>query len=282
MKYRGIIYIATGRKYVDEALISARSARKHMPDIPIAFFSDLGADEIDAADTVDSIFQLAVVDHSCRDKIRPLMATPYEKTLFLDTDTFICEPLYDVFDMLDRFDIALSQAPDRYQYHLPDLPKCFTEFNSGVIAYRKNQKTTELLAAWEDTFFKMLREDEGSYRDQHSLRDALYRSDVQLFVLPPEYNFRTICPNYAGNHCKVKIIHGRHADLEKVADRLNQSENARVFLTTPYRVFSSDISSYDSLIKATMNACYQSLPVRMQNWLTSLKAKVQSLDIRTK
>lgn len=274
MDSRGIIYIATGRKYIEEALISAQSAKFHMPDVPIALFSDLGTDEIAAAGVIDEIFELSEVDHSCRDKIRPLLATPFEKTLFLDTDTFLCEPVYDVFDLLDRFDIALSQAPDRYQYHLPELPNCFTEFNSGVIAFQKNEKTTGLLASWEETFFNMLNEDEGSYRDQHSLRDALYRSNVQLFVLPPEYNFRTICPNFAGKHCKIKIIHGRHAEFEKVADRLNNSDNARVFLTTPYRLFSNDITSYDSLLKATMNACYQSLPVGVQKWLTSLKAKV--------
>jgi len=276
MESRGIIYIATGRKYVDEALISARSAKTHMPDVPIALFSDLSAAEVDAADTVDSIFELDAVDYSCRDKIQPLLATPFEKTLFLDTDTFVCEPVYDVFDIMDRFDIALSQAPDRYQYYLPHLPDCFTEFNSGVIAFRKNKRIKELLASWEETFFRMLEEDDGSYRDQHSLRDAVYRSDAQLFVLPPEYNFRTICPNYAGRHCKVKILHGRHADLQKVASRLNHSDDARVFLTSPYRLFSNDISSYESFLSATMNACYESLPTRMQKWLTSLKSKVLS------
>jgi hypothetical protein len=276
MKSRGIIYIATGRKYVDEALSSARSVKAHMPDIQVSLFSDLDTDEMDTAGIVDSVFEIAAVDHSCRDKIRPLLTTPFDKTLFLDTDTFVCEPVYDVFDLLDRFDIALAQAPDRYQYHLPHLPDCFTEFNSGVIAFRKNRRTIDLLASWEETFFRMLDVDEGSYRDQHSLRDAIYRSDARLFVLPPEYNFRTICPNYAGKNCQVKIIHGRHADFHKVSTRLNRSNDARVFLTTPFRFFSRDLSSYESFLKATMNACYESLPTGVQEWLTRFKTKVSS------
>jgi hypothetical protein len=264
MESNGIIYVATGQKYVEEALISARSAKRHMPDVPISLYTDVEGGGIYGAGVVDSVIRVAEVDHSCRDKIRPLLSTPYEKTLFLDTDTFFCEPVYDVFDLLDRFDIAVCAAPDRYQYDLPDLPDCFTEFNSGVIAFRNSPRTIDLLNTWEQTFFKMLAEDERSYRDQHSLREALYRSEVRLFVLPPEYNFRTICPNFAGKHCPVKIIHGRHADLSKVAKRLNHSSGARVFLTTPFRFFTKDISTYDPLFKAAMNACYQSLPAGMQ------------------
>jgi hypothetical protein len=270
---RGVVYIATGKQFVDEALISAASVKRHMPDIGISLFTDLNDMVSDPPEAFDEVFLLENPALSCRDKIKPLAESPFHKTLFLDTDTYLCEPVYDLFDMLDRFDIALAQAPDRYQYALPDLPDCFTELNSGVIAYRKSQETLNLLALWEKTFVEMLTLDAGSYRDQHSLRDSLYRSDASFFVLPPEYNFRTICPNFAGKHCAVKIIHGRHADMEKVAARLNSTRGARIFLTSPFRYFTSDLSSYDSLLQASMNACFQSLPGGMKRWLSGLKAR---------
>lgn len=271
MLERGIVYIATGRKYIEEAFISARSAKEHMPDILITLFSDKAGESGDFNGVFDNIITISDVDGSCRDKIRPLLDTPFEKTLFLDTDTFICSPVYDVFQMLDQFDIALAHAPDRYQYNLPELPDCFTELNSGVIAYRNNESVRELLKQWEDTFQKMLEKDDDSHRDQHSLRDALYRSSVRFLVLPPEYNFRTICPNFAGKHCAVKILHGRHADLGKVATKLNRSQRARVFLENPYRMVTKDLTTYESFIRSTINKVFESLPSSLQKTLSSFR-----------
>lgn len=271
---RGIVYVATGRKFVEEALLSVRSAKKHMPDIPVCLFTDV--EDVAAAPPagIDRVCLLKEVTHSCRDKIRPLADAPFEKNLFLDTDTWLCSSVSDLFVLLDRFDIALSQAPDRYQYHLPGLPDCFTELNSGVIAFKKNERTQALMARWEDVFLRMLAQDAGSHRDQHSLRESLYHSDAQLFVLPPEYNFRTICANFAGRHCKVKILHGRHANLERVAERLNRHPNqARVFLTSPFRIFSQDLGAYASLTEATMNAVFQSLPKNIQSWLSQMRRR---------
>ena len=273
---RGIIYIATGSKFVEEALISLNSVKTHMPDVPVSLFSD--AEELVASPPagVDSVILLESVTRSCRDKIRPLANSPYDKTLFLDTDTFLCRPVYDLFEMLDRFDIALAQAPDRYQYDLPDLPDCFTELNSGVIAYRSTPAVTDLFERWEETYNRMLGQDDDSYRDQHSLREALYRSNVQFFVLPPEYNFRTICPNFAGNHCSVKIIHGRHANLEKVASRLNSSEEVRVFLISPFRIFSPEINYYQSIFETVANSTFQMLPAGLRDWLSGIRKRFKS------
>ena len=140
-----------------------------------------------------------------------------------------------------------------------------------MIAYRKNEEVKELLQRWETTFYKMLAEDDESRRDQHSLRDALYRSNVRFLVLPPEYNFRTICPNFAGKHCLVKILHGRHADPGKVAVKLNRSQRARVFVENPFRMVTKDLTTYESLIKSAMNKVFESLPSSLQSKLSSFR-----------
>jgi len=275
MKDTGIVYIATGKKYVEEAAVSARSAKEHMPDIRITLFCDQ-TDEESCRAIFDTVAYVSDPDGSCRDKIRPLLDTPYERTLFLDTDTFVLAPLYDIFKMLDRFDIALAHAPDRYQYHLPELPDCFTELNSGVIAFKKNEAVVDLLKRWEAVFYQMLAEDAESHRDQHSLRYAIYHSDVRLLVLPPEYNFRTICPNFAGKNCAVKILHGRHADSSKVGAKLNRSKGARVFLENPYKTITDDLATYESLAKSTMNKIFESLPVGLQKKLSNMRHNFSS------
>lgn len=271
MESRGVIYVATGKKFVEEALISVESVKKHMPDIPVSLFTDLSELVSSPPEGVDSVYPLENASRSCRDKIKPLADSPYERTLFLDTDTYLCTPVYDLFEMLDRFEIALAQAPDRYQYILPEIPDCFTELNSGVIVFRKNKRVSDLLELWDQTFVRMLDQDTSSYRDQHSLRDSLYRSQIQFFVLPQEYNFRTICPNFAGKNCNVKIIHGRHADMEKVAAKLNCCQEARVFLTTPYRLFTREIIFYKSFIEATANNIFQSLPGTARSLLSDMR-----------
>lgn len=274
MESRGVVYVATGKKFVDEALISIASVKTHMPDIPVTLFTDLEEYITSRPDGVESVRLLPEVTRSCRDKINPLSNSPYEKTLFLDTDTYLCEPVYDIFEMLNRFDIALAQAPDRYQYHLSEVPDCFTELNSGVIAFRKSSQVMDLFNQWENTFLRLLELDSDSHRDQHSLRYSLFHSKVQFFVLPPEYNFRTICPGFAGKHCSVKIIHGRHARIDRVASRLNHAKEARVFLTTPYRYVTGDISTYDTFVEATMNGIFQSLPGGIKSWLSNLRARL--------
>ena len=49
-------------------------------------------------------------EYSFLDKIIALSRTPFEKTLFLDTDTFVIEPLDEIFELLERFDMAAARA----------------------------------------------------------------------------------------------------------------------------------------------------------------------------
>ena len=85
---RGVVYIATGSKFVSEALASIGSLKKQMPDLPVTLFTDSDDRNNFHYNKVDSVFLIDEATRSCRDKIRPLLDSPYEKTLFLDTDTF--------------------------------------------------------------------------------------------------------------------------------------------------------------------------------------------------
>ena len=42
--HRGIIYIVTGQKFIDQACCSAASIKKCMPDVPITIFADVPID----------------------------------------------------------------------------------------------------------------------------------------------------------------------------------------------------------------------------------------------
>ena len=218
--------MATGQRFVDEAAASCRSLRVHMPDIPVILWSNV------SRDNVPSIFcDVRRIDQptfSFADKIKPLALTPFERTVFLDTDTHICASLSDVFDLLDHVDVAAAHAPMRATFHQPHIPDAFPELNSGVLAWRKCIGTDNLLAEWERLYAEHVAST-GQTDDQPALRRALFASGIRLGILPPEYNFRTVMPAFAGRG-KVRIIHGRHSDMAAVERRLNMHQGCRAVL----------------------------------------------------
>ncbi len=223
----GVLYVATGTRHLVEAVRSAQSLRKHMPHIPIILYTD----QVNVTfRTFTEIRKIERPLHSFGDKILPLKETPFERTLFLDTDTYICAPIQDLFDVLDRFDLAASHAP--YRPARPSvIPDCFCELNSGVIAYRMRPETVRFFDKWFQLYQAFV-EATGMTEDQPVFRRALYESSIGVYILPPEYNLRTIMPGFSGRG-SVKILHGRGVPMQQLENWINGSRNIRVFLSSP-------------------------------------------------
>ena len=222
---RGILYIATGRRHLDEMLVSARSVRRHMPGVPIVVCTD----QTDLPkDVFDEIRRIDSPRHSFIDKIAPLCESPFERTIFLDTDTLACAPFGDLFEILDRFDLALAHAPFRHDRPFV-TPNCFAELNTGVMAWRRSPETVALFRDWLRIYEKEVAETGRMDSDQPAFREALYRSPVSFYVLPAEYNLRTVMPAAVGR-CKVRIIHGRGPDMARLEKWVNASRGIRLFL----------------------------------------------------
>lgn len=220
---KGFLYAATGPRFIAEACDSARRVRDLMPGVPLAIASDAKPE----SGLFDHWIPIEDPRGTFADKIAPLAQTPFEDTVFLDTDTYLCEPVPELFELLSRCDIAMAHAPMRYTGEVP-VPAAFSEFNTGVIAYRASGKNFELFSRWlEHHAGQVLRT--GDPCDQPALRRALWESDAKCVVLPPEYNFRFVLPAFAGRG-PVKILHGRHRDMAALASRINQSGSPRVFL----------------------------------------------------
>lgn len=272
---KGVVYIATGKDFVEEALVSARSVHKQMPELPIALFTDLEEVKSEPPEPISQVFLLENVTKSCLDKMYPLLETPFEKTLFLDTDTYICDRLDELFDVLDNYDIALAHPPFRVQYHIAGIPDCFPEPNTGVILFRRSPEALEVIRQWPVEYERQRTSACKPHHDQHSLRAALYGAKAKFLVLPHEYNFRNIGPNFAGKKCKVKIIHGRHSSFERLEARLNASDDYRVFLNSSFRVFTHEFQTYKSLSEALSNYIFEHLPYSLRQVLTNLRKKVR-------
>lgn len=218
---RGVLYVATGEQYLDEARLSAQSVRENMPDMDIALITD---------ERIESdLFDIVEIDQTLEDDFSSSNLhselSPFDKTLFLDTDTYVCDDVTELFDILEDFDIAI--APTLSEDKVLDVPRPWTQYNTGVIAYKENERTDELLSLW-DKIYKNWRKNRNITKNQESFLKAVYESDVDLFKLSYNYNTRLFCPG--GIHGEAKIVHGRpRTGIENAAKLINQSSRFRAF-----------------------------------------------------
>lgn len=180
----GAIFVAVGNFYAERAAEAARSVKKSNPWLPTTLFTDQPIE----SDAFSSIVRFEK-GHS-RSKIDYMPHTPYERTLYLDTDVRVIGDLRSMFDLLDRFDIALSHAHRRNdsltrEKWRSEIPDAFPQANSGVILYRLTPAVVDLFRDWATSF-----REAGFGKDQVTLRELLWTRDLRLYFLPPEYNIR--------------------------------------------------------------------------------------------
>ena len=134
---QGILYIAYGKKYINAAIVSANSIKKYCPDLPIHLYSDWTNYDSQFNKDPTPFTSIGIIENPHpRSKVDYLSRTPFDRTLYLDTDTALNADISDMFQILDRFDIAMAHAHHRSSGNLKpwriQLPDAFPEFNSGV------------------------------------------------------------------------------------------------------------------------------------------------------
>jgi hypothetical protein len=207
----GVLYVACGDRYVESAAQSARSVRAVTPGIRIAIATD-GA----VPDAFDEVVPLTE-PNGYRAKIVGMIASPFDRTLFLDVDTYAAGDLSELFTLLDAFDVAVAQAPIRISFPLDGVPDAFPELNTGVIAFRRAGNVERFLQAWLHEYDSL-----ETWMDQPSFRQVMYATrDVRSAVLTPEFNLRFWKAGY--HNQPVRILHGwgDEATYRSVAALLN-------------------------------------------------------------
>ena len=227
-KKNGYFYIAHGEKHVLEAVKSLKSIKKFEPDSHATIVTD-SKDSLDPFDLIINRPNMG----GYKSKVEYMNLTPYEKTLFLDADTFICGSCDELFEMLDYFDICMAQAPAEMQLkhfkppHKP-IAGC-VPCNTGVILYSKN-RTKDFLelvsksyACAPDGFYKNHPNKHKS--EQLCFQYALMHSSVRFYVIPSIWNMRTdFFVNIKG---AVKIVHGRGPKFEAAIKNVNRNTRNR-------------------------------------------------------
>lgn len=182
----GVLLVASGQRYIEAAVATAENLKQHMPDIPVVLFT--GDPGSVASPSINQV--IGIENPHSRSKVECLVQTPFDRTLYIDTDVRIVADISGVFQVLERFDMALGHAHARMRAETQavwrkPLPAAFPQFNCGVILYRNSPASTALLTAWSGAY-----EDAKFKKDQVTFRELAWESDARIYVLPPEYNVR--------------------------------------------------------------------------------------------
>jgi lipopolysaccharide biosynthesis glycosyltransferase len=241
----GFLYVANKQKFVDEAMISAQSLRDYSK-LPIAMVctKELAVNE------VLSFFDIVITNeeinkHIYLSKIIGIQQSPFNKTIFLDCDIFVCADITPLFELLDMADIATTQEKIYHTTNgIPNMrfKDIIPEFNSGFIVLKKNKVTDKILSDWLRIClqYKIL-------NDMPGLREAILENfnKINYFILPEEFNSHGYSTMLILNG-EVKIIHERlgtswktytphflsYDDGKRFAEKINKRKVKRIYI--PY------------------------------------------------
>jgi hypothetical protein len=177
----GVFYVAMDlSRFVIEAYESATSLKACLPGVHVTLFTDRPEAAQPYANVFDSIRPLPVVTpfvlqdatgnatpgrnahprsaleqallttnwaSGLLGKVRAFTEAPYEKSLYLDTDTRVLTPrLRELFELLDAYELAIVACEDGESRGQVLLGRRM--FNSGVMAFRKTPAVRRLMQAW--------------------------------------------------------------------------------------------------------------------------------------
>jgi len=223
---RGFLFVATGRPYVDEAVAAARSVRETHPDETIALKSDVAPA---AGHPFDVMHTISASGRPFLDKISGMAASPFDRTVFLDTDLRVMAPCPELFELLDVYDVAAAHAPGYAGVAGEPICRAFFELNTGVLPYRRSAATAEMFRQWAEAYETM-----PHYRgleDQPAFRRVLWQLGIPVYVLPPEYNHRIGFPAFFRS--QAKVVHGRVRNYRAAAKRINEHRGPRCVNSEP-------------------------------------------------
>jgi hypothetical protein len=201
------VWIAGGRSsYVSQAFNSALSFRRHHPTWQMRLITPNQINKPGIFNTITKVpyneqlsWYLNVVEWY---QDLPNIA---DYIYLFSVDAYICVPLYGPLRLLTKYDLVgchsqRKPSPSIYD----DISRIeFPEIDTGFIAFRSNDLTSDLIFEWRDLY----QAHQFTYRDSElgALCDALWKWDGSFYVLPPEYNVNVSADK--SSDTKPRIIH---------------------------------------------------------------------------
>jgi len=153
------------------------------------------------------------------DKIEGIASSPFEETIYLDVDTVVLRPFAsELFAGLNYFSLMV-QGHYRYlfEWEGQEYPYCVSQFNTGVLAFRK-EESREVWTLWREMRNKW---PEG--HDQPTFRSALLESGIFFGRLGDEYNFGPRSSTFR----PVRIVHFLSSQKERFSNERKRTRLLR-------------------------------------------------------
>ena len=200
----GVVYCATGSfQHLQAALTSAIAFHQLNPAIPITVFTDSALTRNDFFRQHLRRYNVTVLEArvlqgsfmSRELKINMGRLSPYEITLYLDSDILPLQPVPEITTFLKDKDLALvvdsnatlgqSDHTDRAEIEMATslgIPLTATQYNGGVLLWRVGIETAGFFSAWRKEWSKLQK------HDQVALIRAIAITGIEVAEMPIEYN----------------------------------------------------------------------------------------------
>jgi len=193
----GIVYVCFGESF-DDTLAHACSISRKSTDLPMAVLTNV-KDRSKKWNDVSNVEFICfdMEDNENREiKTQLYKYTPFENTLYLDSDTIIqkvgieksFEPLKEGHDLCVNPEFIILEGHQTFKIYAKTIKETNTPLpvivaSGGYICFKKCPKVEKFFDVWNENWKKM-----GSGREMPSLACALRVSDdLQITALPNMY-----------------------------------------------------------------------------------------------
>jgi hypothetical protein len=238
MESRGIIMFNRGEKCVVRAIVCLYSLRKHY-DGRVTFFLETPYPK--EFDDVCKYFKCDIIHNVENHELKTLVRKtdmfgnpPYDRTLWIDSDTIVLGKLDAMFDYLDDCDICIphfagwvssghhiSARINRFKdiiedKYIEEALKNHPAVNTGVLSFKKSDKWKKFVEDWVKIA------DQGSKKhifisDEVSFQ-VLYPNikdwGLKCFIAPTDYNVSVLHDHGKSKSPKIIHYHGQKSVLD--------------------------------------------------------------------
>jgi len=152
--------------------------------------------------------------------------TPFDETLLLDTDTFVCRDLRPAFGLLRYYDLLVQWGGNQFNH--PDGLQFHARACSGAILYKRSSHVIAVMHEWTRQYqVECVAKGENGIADERALTIALASSQIRVGALPSFFHVNLTTP-WVFNSPPV-VLHGRFGNLSRlsisIADGWDQEQD---------------------------------------------------------
>ena len=181
-------------------------------------------------------------------KLALYQASPFEKTIYMDSDICLLSQINEVFDYLDEFNFLVTEdvqplitkasnllrvkqdiLTTLQSTGLP-LKENSIQYNGGFIAFRKHPEIDNLFEQFQK-YFKLITEHQNVLllKDQGAFAAAIETVKPQMKILPPIYNYLAKWQELYSLQEPVKVLHCTYPYRPQYAKNVTRTLLTRIF-----------------------------------------------------